>query len=67
MHSSNLTPATIRACAVDRRKLADLIGTAGVLLAGGRISECREYLAEAHLEALILEQALQPMSRPPAV
>ena len=64
--TNQLTTATIRACAVDRRKLADLIGTAGVLLAGGRISECREYLAEAHLEALILEQALQPMDRPPA-
>lgn len=59
------TQATIRACAVDRRKLADLIGTAGKLLAGGRVAECREYLAEAHLEAMILEQALlQPENRP---
>lgn len=61
---NQLTTATIRACAVDRRKLADLIGTAGKLLAGGRIAECREYLAEAHLEAIILEEAMQPENRP---
>jgi len=42
--------ATIRACAVDRRHVAQLIETGGKLLAAGRIVEARQYIGEAHVE-----------------
>lgn len=52
------TQATIRACAVDRRRIAALLKTCGDLVAAGRIVEAREYAGEAHVELTAMVTAL---------